>query len=129
MAKIENPDDFMRDRSPHVSWSQDALPTGAADLPEETAAPPDVASLGRTGDWRVNRPVMPEDTELCSRCCQCWMMCPEGAITLDEDETPHIDYEYCKGCLICVEVCPKKCITEVRETESSGERPPVIPTP
>ena len=40
-----------------------------------------------------------------------------------------IDYEYCKGCLICVEVCPKKCIDEVRETESSGEQPPTIPTP
>lgn len=129
MAKIDNPDDVMKDRTPYDPWREEPDPTGADDLPDETAAPPGVASLGRTGDWRVVRPVMPEDTELCSRCCQCWMMCPEGAITLDDDETPHIDYEYCKGCMICAEVCPKKCIDEVRETDTSDGPPPMPPTP
>jgi pyruvate ferredoxin oxidoreductase delta subunit len=129
MAKIENPHEFMKDREPLKPWCDTPDPTGAEDLPDECGAPPGVASLGQTGDWRVTRPVMPEDEQLCSHCCQCWMMCPEGAITLDDDLTPHIDYEFCKGCMICAEVCPRKCIGEVRETESSGEQPPPIPTP
>ncbi len=129
MAKIENTDEFMRDRHPYAPWTDTPHPTGADDLPEETAAPPDVASLGQTGDWRVTRPVMPEDASRCNRCCQCWMMCPEAAILLDEDLTPRIDYEYCKGCMICAEVCPRKCIDEVRETDSSGDQPPTLPTP
>ncbi len=129
MAKIDDPDAYMQDRQPYRRWCDEPAPTGADDLPDEAAAPPDVASLGQTGDWRVTRPVMPDDLELCNRCCQCWMMCPEAAITLDDDLTPHIDYEYCKGCMICAEVCPRKCIEEVRETESDGEPPPPIPTP
>ncbi len=128
MAKIEDPEEFMRIRAELDPWCEEPAPTGAEDLPDETGTPPNRGSLGKTGDWRVSRPVMPEDIEQCSRCCMCWMMCPEGAISLDEDDTPYIDYEYCKGCLICVEVCPKKCIQESRESESSGQ-PPTIPTP
>lgn len=129
MAKIKNPDEYMRDREPYRCWCDPICPTGASDLPDETGSPPDVASLGRTGDWRVTRPVMPDDPDECIRCCQCWMMCPEAAILLDDDLSPHIDYEFCKGCLICVEICPKKCIREVRETESPCEEPPTLPTP
>ncbi|MBN1343436.1 MAG: 4Fe-4S binding protein [Phycisphaerae bacterium] len=119
----------MRSHEPVGPWRDTPSPTGAEDLADVPASPPDVASLGRTGDWRVTRPVMPEDVERCSRCCMCWMMCPEGAISLDEDQTPHIDYEFCKGCMICAEICPRKCIDEVRETEASGDQPPILPTP
>jgi len=129
MAKIENPDEYMRDRAFYEPWREVDETTGANDLPDEAASVPDRASLGPTGDWRVTRPVMPNEPSQCSRCCQCWMMCPEGVITLDDDRLPHIDYEYCKGCMICAEVCPRHCITEIRETESIGEQPPPIPTP
>jgi Pyruvate/2-oxoacid:ferredoxin oxidoreductase delta subunit len=44
--------------------------------------------------------------------------CPEGAITLDAEENPHIDYEVCKGCLICVEECPTHTITKIQEAEA-----------
>jgi pyruvate ferredoxin oxidoreductase delta subunit len=129
MAKVENPDEFMRDRRPYTPWRDVDDTSGIGNLPDDPACPPSEASMGRTGDWRVSRPVMPSDADLCSRCCQCWMMCPEGVITLDDDLLPQIDYEYCKGCMVCAEVCPKKCITEVRETESGGDQPPPLPTP
>jgi pyruvate ferredoxin oxidoreductase delta subunit len=129
MAKIENPEQYMRDRSPYEPWGERPETEGISSLPDECGSPPGEASLGRTGDWRVTKPVMPSDPDQCSRCCQCWMMCPEGVITLDENLMPHIDYEYCKGCMVCVEVCPRECITEVRETEGSGGQPEPIPTP
>jgi len=126
MAKVQDPDEYMRDRRPYTPWRDWPATEGIGSLADEPGSPPGEASLGRTGDWRVTRPVMPSDPERCSRCCLCWMMCPEGVITLDEGLLPHIDYEYCKGCMICAEVCPRKCIGEVRESE--GGQPPPSPS-
>jgi 2-oxoacid:acceptor oxidoreductase delta subunit (pyruvate/2-ketoisovalerate family) len=65
----------------------------------------------RTGDWRVFKPVW--DMKKCTRCKQCWLMCPDDAIHWKGK--PVWDSQICKGCLICVEVCPAKAITSVRD--------------
>jgi pyruvate ferredoxin oxidoreductase gamma subunit len=67
----------------------------------------------RTGSWRVFRPVIA--LERCTRCSICYVWCPDGAIDLDADGTPRVDYEVCKGCLVCAEECPPGAITTVRE--------------
>jgi pyruvate ferredoxin oxidoreductase gamma subunit len=61
----------------------------------------------RTGLWRTMRPVI--DSELCHRCSWiCSTYCPDGAILVDEERRPSIDYDHCKGCLVCVAVCPAR---------------------
>jgi pyruvate ferredoxin oxidoreductase gamma subunit len=67
----------------------------------------------RTGSWRVFRPVIALDR--CTRCSICFAWCPDGAITLDADDTPRVDEDVCKGCLICAEECPTEAISVVRE--------------
>ncbi len=74
---------------------------------------------GRTGSWRVLRPVL--DLEKCTpakknkkACFLCWLYCPDGVIT--KTVCPEIDYEYCKGCGICAEECPAGAISMVEET-------------
>jgi pyruvate ferredoxin oxidoreductase gamma subunit len=67
----------------------------------------------RTGNWRVFRPVI--ELGRCTRCWICFVWCPEGAIRLEADDTPRIDYEVCKGCLVCVEECPTRTIASVVE--------------
>jgi pyruvate ferredoxin oxidoreductase gamma subunit len=83
----------------------------------ETGAPTVIAPantpLRKPGSWRVFRPVI--DLARCTRCWICFVRCPEGAIALDADDTPRVDYDVCKGCLICVEECPTHTIAAVRE--------------
>jgi len=63
----------------------------------------------KTGDWRTFRPVILQDK--CIKCYQCWQVCPDAAIKIDEKTGKvHVDYDYCKGCLICVKQCPAKAI-------------------
>jgi len=66
-------------------------------------------AAGKTGSWRVFRPVV--DREKCNECGLCATYCPDGVI----DEELAIDLEFCKGCGICANECPKKAITMVRE--------------
>ncbi|HPC46746.1 MAG TPA: 4Fe-4S binding protein [Deltaproteobacteria bacterium] len=73
---------------------------------------------GRTGSWRVVRPVI--DTNTCTparrktpSCFICWLYCPDAVIS--RTVPPSIDYEYCKGCGICAEECPTKAISMVEE--------------
>jgi len=70
---------------------------------------PVVGAAGKTGTWRVFRPVV--DKEKCNECGLCQTFCPDG--TIDEELT--IDLDFCKGCGICANECPKKAITMVRE--------------
>jgi pyruvate ferredoxin oxidoreductase gamma subunit len=65
----------------------------------------------RTGDWRIFKPVW--DLKKCTKCKQCWLMCPDTAIHWKG--SPVLDPQVCKGCLICVEVCPSKAISSVRD--------------
>jgi len=81
--------------------------------PSVTAAPN--TPLRQTGNWRVWRPVI--DLARCTQCWMCFVSCPDGAISLDHADNPHIDYDVCKGCLICVEECPTHTIHRVREAE------------
>lgn len=71
----------------------------------------------KTGDWRTMRPVI--DKELCCRCGLCFTFCPDGVISLDEEDYPVIDYDHCKGCLICLVQCPGHAIVSEIEQPAS----------
>jgi pyruvate ferredoxin oxidoreductase delta subunit len=62
------------------------------------------------GGWRSVRPVL--DMERCARCGQCYLYCPDGAISLELD----LDYDFCKGCGICAKICKRGAITMEKET-------------
>ena len=66
----------------------------------------------KTGSWRTFKPVV--NKEKCINCLQCWIYCPDAAITRLE-ESVSVDYDYCKGCGICANECPAKAITMVEE--------------
>ena len=70
---------------------------------------PREGASGKTGSWRVFRPVV--DRKECNACGICAMYCPDAAINEDFE----VDLDFCKGCGICAEECPKKAITMVRE--------------
>lgn len=65
--------------------------------------------VGGNGDWRSSRPVV--DLDVCVGCMQCYLYCPDGAISAfrptvsDAGKKVRIDYEFCKGCGICVKTC------------------------
>ena len=66
---------------------------------------------GKTGSWRVFRPVV--NKEMCNECELCQMNCPDAAI----DQDLKVDLNFCKGCGICANECPKKAIEMVREEQ------------
>jgi 2-oxoacid:acceptor oxidoreductase delta subunit (pyruvate/2-ketoisovalerate family) len=72
---------------------------------EEHPAWPHTAS-GRLieghAQWRLQRPVFDEGR--CTRCLQCYLMCPDAAILLHEG-VPSVDLRLCKGCGVCVKEC------------------------
>jgi pyruvate ferredoxin oxidoreductase delta subunit len=70
---------------------------------------PTEGAAGKTGTWRVFRPVT--DREKCNECGLCATYCPDAAI----NDALEIDLTYCKGCGICANECPKKAIAMVRE--------------
>ncbi len=70
----------------------------------------------KTGSWRLFKPSI--NYETCVRCNICFVRCPDGCISLDEEGYPIIEYANCKGCLICYEECPAKAIETKREVRS-----------
>ena len=77
---------------------------------------------GRTGSWRVLRPVV--DYEKCTparkgkqSCSLCWLFCPDGVVS--KEIRPTVNLEYCKGCGICAEECPVNAIAMIEETTFS----------
>jgi pyruvate ferredoxin oxidoreductase gamma subunit len=101
---MSNADMYVVTPSYEGPWAGTASVASSANTPQR-----------KTGDWRVMRPVI--DTERCTHCWICYVHCPDGAITLDAAEAPHIDYGVCKGCLICAEQCPIDAIGAERESE------------
>ena len=68
----------------------------------------------KTGLWRTLRPVI--DYARCNRCWWvCSTFCPDGAISVNTERAPEIDYDHCKGCMVCVAVCPPHAIEAVPE--------------
>ncbi|RLE57687.1 MAG: ferredoxin [Thermoprotei archaeon] len=76
---------------------------------------PSPGAAGRTGTWRLMKPVL--DSSKCVKCGLCWLYCPDEVIEWSPGTEPRIDYDYCKGCGICASVCPKGAITMVIEGE------------
>jgi pyruvate ferredoxin oxidoreductase delta subunit len=79
---------------------------------------------GRTGSWRVRRPVI--DYTKCTparkgkaACYFCWLYCPDSVVS--KTLKPEIDLEYCKGCGICAEECPTQAISMVEESSFVDE--------
>jgi pyruvate ferredoxin oxidoreductase gamma subunit len=72
-----------------------------------------------TGLWRTQRPVIEP-----SRCRGCWWLCstycPDGAIRVDDEGRPQIDYLHCKGCMVCAVQCPNHAITMIPERGVEG---------
>ena len=86
------------------------------DLPPAPISLPGKGSAGKTGNWRVYRPVVHHED--CIFCLQCYMYCPEGVISIDEEaKRVSMDYEYCKGCGVCSNNCPKNCISMEKESK------------
>lgn len=71
--------------------------------------------LYKTGDWRSFRPIRNE--EKCNDCLQCWIVCPDASIIVEDEKVTGIDYDYCKGCGICSKVCPFDAIEMIPEGE------------
>ncbi len=66
-----------------------------------------------TGGWRSERPVY--DTSKCIKCGICYIFCPEGCISQNEDGYFMADLDYCKGCGICANECWPGAITMIEE--------------
>lgn len=64
-----------------------------------------------------NCPVLFIRKEECCGCTACYAICPEGAISMVEDEEgfdyPHVDENNCIRCYQCIKVCPIKASKEV----------------
>jgi pyruvate ferredoxin oxidoreductase delta subunit len=46
---------------------------------------PKEGAMGKTGSWRVFKPVFNKDK--CVKCLRCWIFCPEGAVIRNKDGT------------------------------------------
>jgi NADPH-dependent glutamate synthase beta subunit-like oxidoreductase/Pyruvate/2-oxoacid:ferredoxin oxidoreductase delta subunit len=51
----------------------------------------------------------------CNQCLNCYVFCPDAAISVTSSRDPVVDYDHCKGCGICVRECPRGTICEIRE--------------
>lgn len=82
---------------------------------EKLLSRPGEGSAGKTGTWRLYKPILYIDK--CTRCGLCWLYCPDNVISWRQREIPEIDMEFCKGCGICSDVCPVDAIEMVLEGE------------
>ena len=61
------------------------------------------------------------DEKKCLHCRKCVHVCPDGALTMEEDQRIHVDFQRCGGCLACVRECPGKALTHEGESKSVEE--------
>ena len=66
-----------------------------------------------TGGWRSLRPVW--DNSKGIKCGICYVYCPEGCVSQDEDGYFMANLDYCKGCGICAHECWPGAIEMVEE--------------
>jgi len=96
------------------SWIREQW--GASKLPPGGVVPAPATSLEyKTGEWREFKPIL--DDEKCTGCTQCYFICPDDAIKMDDRFHPIFDYDFCKGCTLCVEICPVDAIKIVKEVK------------
>jgi len=69
--------------------------------------------VSANGGWRSVRPII--DDNLCVKCMQCYLYCPDGAIS----PKIKIDYDFCKGCGICAKICGRDAVSIVKEVENA----------
>lgn len=105
----------------HAATTPSPASVGSVDYAGVLQGSPSVLQAGNaemrhTGSWRLERPVV--DRDICTRCGLCFVECPDGAISLDDDGYPVIDYDHCKGCMICRQVCPLTAIETKKETRA-----------
>jgi len=81
--------------------------------PKLSISRPTEGCAGRTGNWRIEQPVV--DEARCRQCGLCVDFCPDGVIEMKEAGIL-IDLDYCKGCGICVEECPVNAISFKEES-------------
>lgn len=81
--------------------------------PGSVVTTPGSAAQYRTGDWRVERPAI--NRARCNGCGLCYLFCPEGCITADDEGYFMADLYYCKGCGICAYECRLGAITMEEE--------------
>jgi NADPH-dependent glutamate synthase beta subunit-like oxidoreductase/Pyruvate/2-oxoacid:ferredoxin oxidoreductase delta subunit len=51
----------------------------------------------------------------CNKCLNCYVFCPDAAISVSSNREPVVNYDHCKGCGICARECPRGTICEIRE--------------
>ena len=59
-----------------------------------------------TGGWRTYKPIY--DAEKCIHCLRCWILCPDSAVMVQDEQVVGFQYDHCKGCGICARECPPK---------------------
>ncbi len=70
--------------------------------------------LSAEKDAKISRNLRPIlDTDLCIKCNNCWIFCPEQCI--EREDVFVIHYDDCRGCGVCAQECPKDAIHMVRE--------------
>lgn len=82
-------------------YLRDKVPTTLSEIPDHTAYEAGYLVTKNAG-WRNIRPVI--DLEKCVGCLQCYLYCPDGVISKEENKV-RLDYDFCKGCGICKKMC------------------------
>jgi len=79
---------------------------------------------GLIGKLRMHQYLLPSfDREACEGCALCVESCPEGALTLTEENTvPKVASELCIGCGECVAVCCNQAVTMYGKDISDWQR-------
>jgi 2-oxoacid:acceptor oxidoreductase gamma subunit (pyruvate/2-ketoisovalerate family)/2-oxoacid:acceptor oxidoreductase delta subunit (pyruvate/2-ketoisovalerate family) len=101
----------------HRGFKEVFEPYDVSDLPKiervkKSSSQPLISYSREVADWRVFHPVI--DHDKCIGCKQCWIYCPEAAITMKNGKA-EVSYDYCKGCGICIEECRVSAIKSERE--------------